>query len=87
VSRIVRMTSINMEANPTQIINYFNGFKQNLFFQRPYTWAEKQWRTLWDDIISFYDEPPQSQSTNFMGAVVNHASEERAGWRIEVSAN
>jgi uncharacterized protein with ParB-like and HNH nuclease domain len=61
-----------MEANPTQIINYFSGFKQNLvpLFQRPYTWTEKQWRTLWDDINSFYDEPTESKSTHFMGAVV-----------------
>ena len=42
-----------MEANPTQIINYFSGFKQNLvpLFQRPYTWGERQWRTLWEDIV------------------------------------
>ena len=34
-----------MEAMPTQIINYFSGFKQNLvpLFQRPYTWGERQW--------------------------------------------
>ena len=47
-----------MEANPTLIINYFSGFKQNQvpLFQRPYTWGEKQWRTLWEDILS----PPYS---------------------------
>jgi len=62
-----------MEANPTLIINYFSGFKQNLvpLFQRPYTWSEKQWRTLWEDIISFYDYPEaESKATHFMGAVV-----------------
>lgn len=39
-----------MEATPTAIINYFSGFKQNVvpLFQRPYTWSEKQWRTLCD---------------------------------------
>jgi uncharacterized protein with ParB-like and HNH nuclease domain len=62
-----------MEATPTQIIHFFSGFKQNLvpLFQRPYTWTEKQWRTLWSDIISFYDfEDADSRSTHFMGAVV-----------------
>ncbi len=62
-----------MEANPTLIINYFSGFKQNLvpLFQRPYTWGEKQWRTLWEDILSFYDYPEaENRATHFMGAVV-----------------
>lgn len=60
-----------MEATPTQIINYYSGFKQNLvpLFQRPYTWAEKQWRTLWEDVVSFYDlDAPKA--THFLGAVV-----------------
>jgi uncharacterized protein with ParB-like and HNH nuclease domain len=62
-----------MEATPTQIINYFSGFKQNLvpLFQRPYTWGERQWRTLWDDILAFYSSAEGGQkSTHFMGAVV-----------------
>src|SRR5450755_4940114 len=62
-----------MEATPTQIINYFSGFKQNLvpLFQRPYTWAERQWRTLWEDVVSFYgSDPSEKKSTHFMGAVV-----------------
>jgi hypothetical protein len=60
-----------MEATPTQIINYFSGFKQNIvpLFQRPYTWTEKQWRVLWEDIISFYDVT-DTRSSHFMGAVV-----------------
>jgi uncharacterized protein with ParB-like and HNH nuclease domain len=62
-----------MEATPTQIINYFSGFKQNLvpLFQRPYTWGERQWRTLWEDINTFYGrEGTDAKSTHFMGAVV-----------------
>jgi hypothetical protein len=62
-----------MEATPTQIINYFSGFKQNVvpLFQRPYTWSERQWRTLWEDIVGFYGgEGVDSKSTHFMGAVV-----------------
>ncbi len=62
-----------MEANPTLIVNYFSGFKQNLvpLFQRPYTWAEKQWRTLWEDVVSFYDyADTDTKATHFLGAVV-----------------
>jgi uncharacterized protein with ParB-like and HNH nuclease domain len=62
-----------MEATPTLVINYFSGFKQNVvpLFQRPYTWAEKQWRTLWDDVLVFYPlEDVNDKATHFMGAVV-----------------
>ena len=61
-----------MEATPTQIINYFSGFKQNIvpLFQRPYTWGERQWRTLWEDIFNFYGHEGEAKSTHFMGAVV-----------------
>jgi hypothetical protein len=62
-----------MEATPTQIINYFSGFKQNLvpLFQRPYTWNEYQWQTLWDDLITFYGADGENpNSTHFLGAVV-----------------
>ena len=62
-----------MEAAPTRLIDYFSGFKQNLvpLFQRPYTWSEKQWRTLWDDVMAFYPSDDVSdKATHFMGAVV-----------------
>jgi hypothetical protein len=62
-----------MEATPTLVINYFSGFKQNLvpLFQRPYTWSEKQWRTLWEDVMVFYPtDEANDKSTHFMGAVV-----------------
>jgi uncharacterized protein with ParB-like and HNH nuclease domain len=63
-----------MEATPTQIINYFSGFKQYVvpLFQRPYTWGERQWKTLWEDVISFYDAASSdTKSTHFLGAVVS----------------
>lgn len=62
-----------MEATPTFVINYYSGFKQNVvpLFQRPYTWAEKQWRTLWDDVMVFYPaDDVNDKATHFMGAVV-----------------
>ncbi len=62
-----------MEATPTLVINYYSGFKQNVvpLFQRPYTWSEKQWRTLWEDVMVFYDSnEADDKATHFMGAVV-----------------
>jgi uncharacterized protein with ParB-like and HNH nuclease domain len=61
-----------MEAMPTLVINYYSGFKQNLvpLFQRPYTWSEKQWCTLWDDVMVFYPSGVKDDATHFMGAVV-----------------
>ena len=62
-----------MEATPTLVINYYSGFKQNVvpLFQRPYTWSEKQWRTLWEDVMVFYPaDDVNDKATHFMGAVV-----------------
>ena len=62
-----------MEATPTLVINYYSGFKQNVvpLFQRPYTWSEKQWRTLWEDVMVFYPvNDANDKATHFMGAVV-----------------
>jgi uncharacterized protein with ParB-like and HNH nuclease domain len=62
-----------MEATPTLVINYYSGFKQNVvpLFQRPYTWSEKQWRTLWEDVMVFYPvDDTNDKATHFMGAVV-----------------
>ena len=60
-----------MEASPVKIFQYFNGDKQSLtpLFQRPYSWSDKNWKTLWDDIMLQYDVV--GRSTHFMGAVVS----------------
>ena len=60
-----------MEASPAKVIQYFNGEKQNLIplFQRPYTWKETNWQTLWDDVLVQYDA--DDSSTHFMGAIVS----------------
>lgn len=62
-----------MEARPCQIIDFFNGTKQMLIplFQRSYEWKEREWTTLWDDILERYerhDEP--SGMSHFTGAIV-----------------
>ena len=60
-----------MEASPAKVIQYFNGEKQNLIplFQRPYTWKEGNWRSLWDDVMVQYDLG--ESGTHFMGAIVS----------------
>ena len=60
-----------MEASPAKVIQYFNGEKQNLIplFQRPYTWTQTNWQTLWDDLLVQYDIG--DAGTHFMGAIVS----------------
>lgn len=61
-----------MEALPTQVIQYFNGEKQNLIplFQRPYSWHLSNWKTLWDDLLVQYDSD-DNKSAHFMGTIVS----------------
>ncbi|MUH00705.1 DUF262 domain-containing protein [Scytonema sp. UIC 10036] len=60
-----------MEASPAKVIQYFNGEKQNLIplFQRPYTWTENNWQTLWEDLMVQYEVG--DTGTHFMGAIVS----------------
>lgn len=59
-----------MEAAPVNIIQYFDGSKQGVIplFQRPYSWEQKDWATLWEDLMAQYETV--DRSTHFMGAVV-----------------
>lgn len=59
-----------MEAAPVRTIQYFDGSKQGIIplFQRPYSWESKDWATLWDDIMTQYEET--ERSSHFMGAIV-----------------
>jgi uncharacterized protein with ParB-like and HNH nuclease domain len=61
-----------MEANPVRIVQYFDGEKQSIIplFQRPYTWNKRNWQTLWEDIMTYYEDDDYS-SSHFMGAVVS----------------
>ncbi|MEH2436196.1 MAG: DUF262 domain-containing protein [Nostoc sp.] len=60
-----------MEASPAKVIQYFNGEKQNLIplFQRAYTWTDKNWQALWDDLMVQYEMG--DTGTHFMGAIVS----------------
>lgn len=60
-----------MEATPSQLISFFNGFKQSLIplFQRPYEWSEQNWGTLWSDVVERYEA--DKELSHFMGAIVS----------------
>ncbi len=59
-----------MEASPVNVIQYFDGSKQGVIplFQRPYSWEEKDWTTLWTDLMAQYEE--EDRNSHFMGAIV-----------------
>lgn len=62
-----------MEANPCQILEFFNGTKQMLvpLFQRPYEWGPKDWETLWADLLEQYERPMEDLvAAHFTGAIV-----------------
>lgn len=59
-----------MQASETKLRQLIEGTKQYVvpLFQRPYSWSEKQWKTLWTDVIE------QSQHDDgrphFFGSIV-----------------
>ena len=63
-----------MEAFPSQVIQFFNGFKQSVIplFQRPYEWKIRHWETLWNDVLERYEA--STQASYFMGAIVTTPS-------------
>jgi hypothetical protein len=62
-----------MDARPDAIAEFFNAERQLLvpLFQRPYEWGERNWSTLWDDLVERYEQ--RAEATNvphFTGAIV-----------------
>ena len=59
-----------MQAGETRLQSYIEGTKQYVvpLFQRPYSWEEKQWRNLWNDIEELYEA--DHVRPHFMGSVV-----------------
>lgn len=59
-----------MKAAETNLQSIFEGIKQYVvpLFQRPYSWEEKQWGKLWDDLVELSKfENPRS---HFIGSIV-----------------
>lgn len=64
-----------MDASPVKLINYFSQKNQYIIplFQRPYVWKKENWDTLWNDILSYYEDEESLANScpHFMGAIVS----------------
>ncbi|MDZ8105867.1 MAG: DUF262 domain-containing HNH endonuclease family protein [Nostoc sp. DedQUE12a] len=62
-----------MKASETTLRNLLEGGKQFQIplFQRPYSWKEKNWKTLWEDLMSLYND--EVQGSYFLGPIVTQA--------------
>jgi uncharacterized protein with ParB-like and HNH nuclease domain len=61
-----------VQTKAVRLIEYFDGRKQSIIplYQRPYSWKEKEWETLWDDICGCH-RPDGKLDPHFMGAIVS----------------
>jgi len=59
-----------MQASETTIRKLIEGSKQYVvpLFQRPYSWNEKNWSTLWEDVVELVDDP--DARPHFFGSTV-----------------
>ena len=59
-----------MEAAEAKIQKVLEGTKQFLVphYQRPYSWGEEQWKTLWRDLEELLEEP--DSKPHFLGSIV-----------------
>lgn len=59
-----------MKASETNLQPIIEGTKQYVvpLFQRVYSWNEKQWRTLWDDLLDLCEE--DGAHKHFIGSIV-----------------
>jgi uncharacterized protein with ParB-like and HNH nuclease domain len=62
-----------MKASETTLRNLLEGGKQFQIplFQRPYSWEEKHWQTLWDDLMNLYND--EVKGSYFIGPIVTQA--------------
>ena len=62
-----------MKAQETPLNVLLEGQKQFIIplFQRTYTWNEKNWTTLWMDLIETYEAGPAVR--HFLGSIVTKA--------------
>jgi len=59
-----------MKANETKLQMIIEGTKQFVvpLFQRPYSWEQKHWDVLWDDLLDLCEE--DQPRNHFMGSIV-----------------
>ena len=60
-----------MQAKETKLQEIIEGAKQYVIplFQRTYSWTEKEWEILWNDLIDLCDT--DNPRTHFIGSIVN----------------
>lgn len=65
---------VPVQTKAVRLIEYFDGRKQSIIplYQRPYSWKEKEWEILWDDIRGCH-RPDGKLDPHFMGAIVSLA--------------
>lgn len=59
-----------VNASETKLQQIIEGEKQYVvpLFQRAYSWNDKEWKTLWDDLIDLYEQ--DSPRAHFIGSIV-----------------
>ena len=59
-----------MQASETKLRQLIEGTKQYVvpLFQRPYSWSEKQWKTLWNDVLE--QSRHEDGRPHFFGSIV-----------------
>lgn len=62
-----------MKASETTLRNLLEGGKQFQIplFQRPYSWKKENWETLWEDLMSLYNE--EVKGFYFLGPIVTQS--------------
>ncbi len=65
---------VPVQTKAVRLIEYFDGRKQSIIplYQRPYSWKEKEWEILWDDIRGCHRSDGKLDP-HFMGAIVSLA--------------
>ncbi len=60
-----------MEAAEAKVQKVLQGDKQFLVphFQRPYSWREREWKVLWDDLVELAGE--EDPKPHFLGSIVS----------------
>lgn len=61
-----------LKANETNLQEIIEGSKQYIIpmFQRTYSWEQKQWLTLWEDLLELV-EGEQQYDNHFIGSIVS----------------
>ena len=59
-----------MQAAETKLRQLIEGTKQYIvpLFQRPYSWTEKHWKTLWADVVE--QSQQEDGRPHFFGSIV-----------------